>query len=421
MNTALRADPLRNPWSVVAGALIGLIVANGPVMLFTYGILLTPVTEEFGWLRANFGLAILFCHVSAALTVPFVGRLIDRHGIRRVVLTFIVLFAASIAAIGLTPSSPFVFIALYTLAGVFSAGQTVMPYAKAVAAVFDAKRGLALGIALAGVGIGTTLAPVFTHFVVDNFGWRAAYFALGLVTFALAFPAVALLVGQADARLLAPGKRDTESILPGITGREAARTLPFWAIGVGGFLVASAVNGAIPHVPPILIEHGFPRDLVPWIQGAAGISAIAGRVVSGYLLDRFFASYVALGFFALPVLGLVLLASGPPDAVTALTIVICLGLGLGAEIDTMGYMASRYFGLKRFGEIYGYVFGMFALGSGFGPLFWDLVFDATGGYGMAMTAAIAAIIIAGALVARLGPYVYPAPKHEARVQPAPAT
>jgi MFS family permease len=415
-----REGVVRNPWAVVAGALIGLIVANGPVMLFTYGILLTPVTEEFGWLRANFGLAILLSHVSAALTVPFVGQLVDRHGIRRVVLSFIVLFSISVAAIGLTPASPIVFIGLYTIAGIFSAGQTVMPYAKAVAAVFDAKRGLALGIALAGVGIGTTLAPIFTHFVVDNFGWRAAYFALGLVTFALAFPAVAFLVGQADANLLARNRHDAAS-LPGITGRDASRSFAFWAIGIGGFLVASAVNGAIPHVPPILIEHGFPRDLVPWIQAAAGVSAITGRVISGFLLDRFFASYVALGFFALPVLGLSLLASGPPDAFTALTIVVCLGLGLGAEIDTMGYMASRYFGLRRFGEIYGYVFGMFALGSGFGPLFWDLVYDATGAYGMAMGGAMIAVIIAGALVTRLGPYVYPAPKHDALKRPARAT
>jgi MFS family permease len=411
----------RNPWAVVAGALIGLIVANGPVMLFTYGILLTPVTQEFGWLRANFGLAILLSHVSAALTVPFVGRLIDRHGIRRVVLSFIVLFSVSVAAIGLTPSSPLVFIGLYTIAGIFSAGQTVMPYAKAVAAVFDAKRGLALGIALAGVGIGTTLAPVFTHFVVDNFGWRAAYFALGLVTFVLAFPAVAFLVGQADSHLLARDRSDPSSLLPGVSAREASRGYAFWAIGVGGFLVASAVNGAIPHVPPILIEHGFPRDLVPWIQAAAGVSAITGRVLSGFLLDRFFASYVALGFFALPIVGLSLLAGGPPDAFTALAIVICLGLGLGAEIDTMGYMASRYFGLRRFGEIYGYVFGMFALGSGFGPLMWDLVYDATGGYGMAMGGAVLAVIIAGAMVMRLGPYVYPAPKHDALTRPARAT
>jgi predicted MFS family arabinose efflux permease len=419
--SAERGNDIRNPWAVVAGALIGLIVANGPVMLFTYGILLTPVTQEFGWLRANFGLAILLSHVSAALTVPFVGRLIDRLGIRRVVLTFIVLFSLSIAAIGLTPASPFMFVTLYTIAGIFSAGQTVMPYAKGVAAVFDAKRGLALGIALAGVGIGTTLAPIFTHFVVDNFGWRAAYFALGLVTFALAFPAVTFLVGQADAKLLAKDRADASATLPGVTGREASRSLAFWAIGLGGFLVASAVNGAIPHVPPILIEHGFPRDLVPWIQAAAGVSAITGRVLSGFLLDRFFASYVALGFFALPVAGLLLLASGPPDAFTALTIVICLGLGLGAEIDTMGYMASRYFGLKRFGEIYGYVFGMFALGSGFGPLFWDLVYDATGGYGFAMGGAVVAIVIAAALVTRLGPYTYPAPKHDRVSRPAAAT
>jgi MFS family permease len=399
--------------------MIGLIVGNGPIVLFTYGILLAPVTREFGWVQANFGFAILFAHVSAALTTPFVGALIDRHGIRRVCLPFITLFAASVAAIGLTPASPLIFILLYTLAGIFSAGQTVMPYTKAVSASFDAKRGLALGLALAGVGIGTTLAPIVTHYLVDHVGWRGTYFALGGLTFMLAFPAVAFLVGQADARLKAH-RQSTVAALPGLSRPEAIATYQFWAVGIAGFLVAVAVNGAIPHVPPILIAGGFPRDYAPWVQGAAGISAITGRVLSGFLLDRFHASFVALGFFALPLVGLILLGGDATTLAPALTVAVLLGLGLGAEIDTMGYMASRYFGLRRFGEIYGYVFAMFALGSGFGPLFWDMVFDATGTYRVAMTGSAIALVIAGILIARLGPYRYPAPKHDAPLATAAA-
>lgn len=404
-NTA--APELRHPWLIVAGSLLGLIVANGPVTLFTYGLLLQPVTQEFGWQTANFGFAILLAHVSAAATTPFVGHLVDRYGIRRVCLPFITLFAISFAAIGLTPASPVVFILLYMLTGVFSAGQTVMPYAKAVSAAFDMRRGLALGLALAGVGIGTSLAPNVTHYLIDSYGWRGAYFGLGALTFALAFPAVAIFVGRADQRLAAQGERGSAPLLPGVSGREARCTFRFWAIAIAGFLVAVAVNGAIPHVVQILTAHGIPRGEAASIQGWAGLAAIAGRILAGLLLDRIFATYVALAFFALPLFGLVLLGSGA-EGDLALFAVIALGLGLGAEIDTMGFMIGRYFGLRRFGEIYGYSFAMFALGSGFGPLLWDLTFDATGSYDFAIRASVVGLVVAGLLVLRLGAYSFPA-------------
>ncbi len=401
------APNVRHPWLIVAGSLTGLIVANGPVTLFTYGLLLQPVTQEFGWQTANFGFAILLAHVSAAAMTPIVGRLVDRHGLRRVCLPFITLFALSFAAIGLTPASPLAFIVLYIIAGAFSAGQTVMPYAKAVSAVFDVRRGLALGLALAGVGIGTSLAPNVTHYLVDNYGWRGAYFGLGALTFALAFPSVALLVGRADKRLTAQGDRGSAAPLPGVSGKDARSSAKFWAIAIAGFLVAVAVNGAIPHVVQILAAHGIPRGEAAAIQGWAGVAAITGRIVAGILLDRIFATYVALAFFALPLFGLLLLASGAEGNLAVLA-VITLGLGLGAEIDTMGFMIGRYFGLRRFGEIYGYSFAMFALGSGFGPLIWDLTFDAVGSYNFAIAASVAGLVIAGLLLLRLGTYTYPA-------------
>lgn len=413
-------DRRKNPWAVVVGSMIGLIAGNGPIVLFTYTIFLPAIVRDFGWTQANVGVGILFAHATAALTVPFVGMFIDRWGIRRVCLPFIVLFALSVAAIGLTPASPGVFILIYSIAGVFSAAQTVMPYTKAVAACFDRRRGLALGIALAGVGIGQLLMPQYVRYLIENFGWREAYFGLGLAVFVLAFPSVAFLVGQAEERLVERRKEGVASSLPGTPVAEAVRSFRFWAIGAAGFLIAVAVNGAIPHVVPVLTSRGITMATAAWIAGASGIAAIAGRICSGFLLDRFFASYVAIGFFTLPLAGIVLLASGAGGMVPFLA-VICLGLGLGAEIDTLGYMTSRYFGLRWFGEAYGYIFGLFALGSGFGPLIWDLTFDATRSYGFALWASVGAILVAGGLVAGLGAYVYPAPRTILEAEAAAAT
>jgi len=396
---------LESPWWVAGGSTIGLIVGNGAIVLFTFGILLTPITMEFGWARGTVGAANFFAHVTAALATPFVGILIDRYGIRKTSLTFITLFSLSVAAISLTPASPIMFFVLYAICGLFSAGQTPLPYAKAVAACFDARRGIALGVAMAGVGIGTSLIPRWTQFLIDSYGWREAYIGLGLTTFIIAFPAVAFFVGQADERLARNRDADIATI-PGTAGRDAIRSYQFWTIGIAAFLFASAILGTIGHLVPYLTDRGIDRQTAASMMVGVGISTIIGRLVSGYLLDRYFAPYVAAFFFSLPLISLALLISGATGFGLFLAI-IGLGLGLGAEIDLMGFLVSRYFGIRSFGEIYGYVFALFALGSGFGPMAHGFAFDFSGSYNVSHMVSIALVTSAAMLLLRLGPYGFP--------------
>jgi MFS family permease len=396
---------LESPWWVAGGSTIGLIVGNGAIVLFTFGILLTPITMEFGWARGTVGAANFFAHVTAALATPFVGILIDRYGIRKTSLTFITLFSLSVAAISLTPASPIMFFVLYAICGLFSAGQTPLPYAKAVAACFDARRGIALGVAMAGVGIGTSLIPRWTQFLIDSYGWREAYIGLGLTTFIIAFPAVAFFVGQADERLARNRDADIATI-PGTAGRDAIRSYQFWTIGIAAILFASAILGTIGHLVPYLTDRGIDRQTAASMMVGVGISTIIGRLVSGYLLDRYFAPYVAAFFFSLPLISLALLISGATGFGLFLAI-IGLGLGLGAEIDLMGFLVSRYFGIRSFGEIYGYVFALFALGSGFGPMAHGFAFDFSGSYNVSHMVSIALVTSAAMLLLRLGPYGFP--------------
>jgi predicted MFS family arabinose efflux permease len=401
----MRVFKLESPWWVAGGSTIGLIVGNGAIVLFTFGILLTPITMEFGWARGTMGAANFFAHVTAALATPFVGILIDRYGIRKTSLTFITLFSLSVAAISLTPASPIMFFVLYAICGLFSAGQTPLPYAKAVAACFDARRGIALGVAMAGVGIGTSLIPRWTQFLIDSYGWREAYIGLGLTTFIIAFPAVAFFVGQADERLARNRDADIATI-PGTAGRDAIRSYQFWTIGIAAILFASAILGTIGHLVPYLTDRGIDRQTAASMMVGVGISTIIGRLVSGYLLDRYFAPYVAAFFFSLPLVSLALLISGATGFGLFLAI-IGLGLGLGAEIDLMGFLVSRYFGIRSFGEIYGYVFALFALGSGFGPMAHGFAFDFSGSYNVSHMVSIALVISAAMLLLRLGPYGFP--------------
>jgi predicted MFS family arabinose efflux permease len=394
----------RSPWWVVLGATLGLTVANGPVVFFTFGLFLGPITSEFGWNRATFSSSLLVGHTLAALAYPFMGRAIDRYGIRRITLTFIPLFAIATAAISLTPPSAPVFIALAGLCGLISTGQAPPAYAKAVSAWFDARRGLALGIAMAGIGLGATVVPQFARWAIDTFGWRAAYVALGALTFAVAFPSVALLVREPSVARADDGGR---AALPGLDVRESMRSSAFWLIAAAVLLVVTTINGIVGHLVPMLTDRGVDVRQATATLSAVGLSTIVGRLGAGYLLDRFFAPYVAAGLFLLPLVAISLLVTDAAGAAPVLA-AVSLGLGLGAEIDVIGFLVSRYFGLRAYGEVYGYLFAIFTLGTGFGPVLMAVCFDMTQSYNAALMGLAAAVACASFLISRLGTYRFPA-------------
>ena len=184
----------RSRWLVVMGSTIALVVSSGPIILFTFSVFLKPVADANGWSRGTMSLGLSLGLTLAGLATPIAGRMVDRWGIRRVTLALITLFAASFAAISLTPNNVGIFIAAYGAAGLFASGQAPLPYAKAISGWFETQRGLALGIAMAGVGVGIALMPQVVGALLRHLDWREAYAATGLIVWLVAFPAVLLFV-----------------------------------------------------------------------------------------------------------------------------------------------------------------------------------------------------------------------------------
>jgi len=409
-----------NPWWVVVGATLGLIVGNGPITLFTFGVFLKPVSAEFGWDRGTVTLALAISQTVSGLSMPFIGLLIDRYGIRRVTLPSIFLFAVSVAAVSRTPASPVVFILLYAIIGLTGGAQSPLSYAKAISAWFEARRGLALGIAIGGVGLGTALMPQVTRLLIDAVGWRGAYVGLGILTFAIAFPAFAVFVREPETESPKSRGAGMPASQIGLSAREALKsTSSFWLILAAAFLVAVAVNGTIGHMVAIMTDRGISSQLATSMLTVSGMALIGGRMLSGYLADRCFAPYVAAGFFLLPLAGIVLLSSGAPGVIPYLC-ALFLGLGLGAEVDLIAFLVSRYFGLRAFAQIYGYMFAIFVFGSGVGPWLMGVCFDLTRSYNPALATFALALLIASFLISRLGAYAYPARARGASAQELPA-
>jgi len=188
---------LRSRWWIVLASVLGLLVGNGPVMQFTFGTLLPSITRQFGWSRGMVSSAMVVRLRMTGIATPVVGRLVDRFGIRAVALPAIAVFSLATASVAWVPASPMAFAALYALMGLGAAGQTPLIYAKAISARFDRQRGLALGIAMAGVGLGAALVPRFAHELIGIAGWRAAYAGLGPLTFVSRLPCGSLVRWQA--------------------------------------------------------------------------------------------------------------------------------------------------------------------------------------------------------------------------------
>jgi predicted MFS family arabinose efflux permease len=394
-----------NPWWVVVGAVTGLLVCNGPVLGYTFGVFLKPIMADMGWQRGTASFALAFGEVLGALTVPVLGWMMDRWSIRRVALPGIVAFALCLALLGFTPHSLTIFIVFFAMTSMSGSIQCPLAYTKAIAAWFDRRRGLALGIAMAGVGIGALIVPRLAETLIERIGWRGAYVSLGALMFVIAFPAVALWIrepqtGEGEHHAARSGGR-----LPGLSAREAIRTGRFWLLAGAFFLVATALLGSSGHIVPLLTDRGLTPAAAAATFSLIGLSTLTGRVATGYLVDRVFAPYVAAAFWFAPVPGFALLVAGT-GTMPAVGVVL-VGLGLGAEVDMLAFLNSRYMGQRAFGQLYGYFFMSFALGGACGRFLGGYSFDLAGSYVPALIGAAAALVAAVILVSRLGAYTYP--------------
>jgi len=182
-------------------------------------------------------------------------------------------------------------------------------------------------------------------------------------------------------------------------------TSELWIMLSALFLVTAGVHACFIHLPEILTDRGSTAQRAALASAFFGVGLFSGRVGCGYLLDRFFAPHVAALLFGGAALGIALLGAG--HAIwTAFIAAFLVGLGIGAEVDLIGYLTSRYFGLRSFGEIFGWIWAVFGASGGLGAYLMGAGFDKTGSYAMPLAGFFCAALIAMLLMTRLGPYRY---------------
>jgi MFS family permease len=389
----------RWPWLLPVGSAIALTVGNGPISVFAFGVFIKPLEAEFGWTRASISAGLSLCGLVSALALPLVGGLMDRYGVRRPLVIAASLFALNIAAIGGT-TNLVMFMALTALSGLTGAAQSPLAYVKSISSEFDARRGLAIGIAMSGVGIGTAFVPLLAQSLISSFGWRAAYVGLGTLIFLLAVPIASAVIHDGPAEPALP--RNEAIVSKGMSIRAAAGSGVFWSLALAIFLASLTINGSLVHVVPMLTERGWTPDSAAGALTSAGLAGMIGRFFAGFLIDRIFAPYIGGGFFLMGTVGVLLLAENK----AVIPGVVAVGLAAGAEIDMMGFLVSRYFGLSALGKIYGALFASFTIAAGLGPYLIGLSFTLTKAYDAGFRSAAVLMLLAGVAIMTLGPYRY---------------
>ena len=272
-------------WWIVLVAAIGMFMGYGAIYNFTYAVLTNPIGREFNWNRSTISLAYSLSLIAYSAAAPFIGKLVDHLGARRVILPSLVLFALSLMAFYFLSSRLWHFFALNIALGLLGCGSALVPYTQVISHWFDRKRGLALGLAMIGVGLSSLIMPNLAFALISNVGWRAAYVWMGLMVLVATIP-VGLFLKE-NPRMMglwpdgaAESRADAEKALPqqpGLSAGEALRSGTFWLLFVAVLLVATAVIGCLIHLVHMLTDRGISAQAAAFAASLLGGAVIPGR------------------------------------------------------------------------------------------------------------------------------------------------
>lgn len=393
-------------WPLVLAASIGFSFFS--VMMASTGLFFEPLTREFGWSRTALSSGPSISSILTAVLGPFLGALIDRFGSRKVVLPGLILTIASISSFALANGSEVQWLVLWVVFGIVAVSIKSTAWTAAVLGVFRKSSGLALGLTLSGTAVSQIVLPPLGNWLIEQFGWRLAFVILGVGWGGATF--LVCLFFLFDAHDRRGGRQRTEGNmpetdqLPGLTSREAARDPALWRIGVSNFIVMALTMGLTIHLFPILTEAGIDRSTAAWLTSLAGVAAIVGKLVTGWLLDRLSPNWVGGLTLAAAALAFLLLVQGIRSPALIVIAMLVNGYAAGTKTQITGLMTAKYGGMRNFGKIYGVMSALMALAAGVGPTVAGITYDQFGSYAPFLIAGALGCILGGIMMVTLPVY-----------------
>ncbi|MEH3047369.1 MFS transporter [Sphingomonas adhaesiva] len=393
---AARAE-WRRGWPLVLGALIG--IGAGPGLFQNLSSLFTPgMMAEFGWTRGQIATAAGIGLIGAVAS-PLLGRAADRLGIRPVILLCMTLLGVAYGGFAMMQGEIWQYQLLVLLLALSVPGTSAIVYGKPLAACFRAHRGLALGVATSGLSVTTVLLPPAVAWVIAGWGWRGGFVALAIVTTLVAMPLALLAVRGAAAGPTRPDADAPAAQVPvdGPTAAETRRDARFWRLGASAFCINLATAGLVTQLVPFGLERGLTAAQAALLLAAFGGAQVVARIVIGALIDRWTPQLIAAAVALVSALAFALLEVPAPGFALLMVLVFFAGMMNGAENDLLPFFTARLFGLRAYGEIYGWLVLMALGGTATGIVGFGRLYDATGSYDVALGIASGALTLTAIL------------------------
>jgi MFS family permease len=399
-------------WPVVVAGLFGFILANATT--HTMGAFMAPIQEAFGWNRAEYSLGYSVHMLPGFLVPPLVGVMIDRYGPRWVAVFGALAFGVTFSLLATATGSIANWLMLWLLLGAAGQVTNITLWCAAVSTTFSTSRGFALAVVMFGTAVGASLWPLLSNWLIEHYGFRTGLVVIG----AAAGGTVALLawIGlrvvprprRPEAQELAkasPAEAEAEAaVLPGLTVREGVRSPFFFKLVVLIIVSYGAVLSLTIHLIPMLTGAGIARDTAVMIVGTYGIALLVGKFIVGLALDRLPGPLIAIVTNIVLIASLALFAVPNPGVPLSMVAVLLLGLTYGLIGPTVPYLASRYFGMRSYGRLFGIATVAYAVGASAGPWLAGHTYDVTHSYRLFLLGNIPLALIAIALCATMGPY-----------------
>lgn len=239
---------------------------------------------------------------------------------------------------------------------------------------------------------------------IEQNGLRLEYAIIFPFLVITALPLIAFIFGKIGTEPVAQDKAITNQELPGLTLKQAFREWRLWLLCLCLIPISYALGSVIPNLEQLLGTKGFsPADAVA-LAALTGLAVLGGRIIGGILIDKFWAPGVAFVFLASPAIALYMLASPDVSPNTARIAILMIGFGAGVEYDFLAYLVAKYFGMRSYSAIYGFLYAFFGFGTGFGPVIMAGLSGSEMGWDGVLTMAAVILVIGSLPLLTLGKY-----------------